>query len=366
MLNVLYAGSPEAAAEPLNYIAKSGKHRVVGVLTNPPSVQRRGKEPIATPVAQVAAALNAENPGYAIQVFTPNKLSEVYDKIAALNADILVCFAYGKIFSSEFLSFFKYGGINLHPSLLPLYRGCAPVPAAILHRDRETGITVQRIVREMDSGDILLQTHIPLTGRETTQSLLQTVSNQGGELLVSVLDAIEGGTVSPVPQNHAKATYFGMLKKEDGCIDWNDSAPNIEAKIRAFNPWPSAFTHVGGVQLAIHEATVFDEGTGARTDTDAMRDGNCSAAHAENNAVAGAHDGEKTANTENAKAVARANDLPHAAAGTVLGVDKQHGILIQTGAGVLAVQNLQWQTKRAMNWKDFMNGSRNFIGSLCE
>ncbi len=328
MLKILYAGSPDAAAKPLKEIAQSGKHRIVGVLTNPPSAQKRGKELIPTPVAQIAAEINSQDSGFystnPIQILTPNKLIEVYDTIKALNPDILVCFAYGKIFSQAFMEIFPKGGINLHPSLLPMYRGCAPVPAAILNCDKETGITIQRIVKEMDAGNILLQTKIPLTGKETSQSLLQTVSDAGGKLFLKVLDSIEDGSVSQheIPQDSAKATYFGMMKKEDGIIDWQDSAVRIDAKIRAFVPWPGTFTTVGGTPLLIHESAVYG--------------------------------GEEQPEWTTAKP------------GTVLGVDKKEGILIKTKKGILVAKNLQWQTKKAVNWKDFINGSRTFIGSVCE
>ena len=324
MLRILYAGSPDVAAKPLKEIAQSGKHLVVGVLTNPPSSQKRGKDLVPTPVEQAARELNSTDSykTHPIEILTPNKLSEVYDTIKALNPDILVCFAYGKIFSQAFMEMFPKGGINLHPSLLPLYRGCAPVPAAILNCDKETGITIQRIVKEMDAGNILLQTKIPLTGKETSQSLLQTVSDAGGELFLKILDSIEDGTVSEVPQDSAKATYFGMMKKEDGLIDWQDSAVRIDAKIRAFVPWPGTFTTVGGTPLLIHESAVYG--------------------------------GEEQPEWKIAKP------------GTVLGVDKKEGILIKTKKGILVAKNLQWQTKKAVNWKDFINGSRTFIGSVCE
>jgi len=327
MLKILYAGSPAIAAKPLIEIARSRKHQIVGVLTNPPAAQKRGKELVSTPVAQALKTLNDERAAAgepAIALFEPQKLSEIQSAIKELKADILVCFAYGKIFKPEFMSLFPLGGINLHPSLLPRYRGCAPVPAAILNQDKETGFTVQRLARQMDSGNILLQTKFKLNGTEYAEDILGKASEEGGSLFLEVLDKIENNTITETLQNEADATYSGMLKKEDSAIDWHDSAESICAKIRAFEPWPGASTEACGNVLIIHRASVYKDGSFNISDADAEKPG------------------------------------------TVLFSDKQNGILIKTGKGILAVQNLQWQTKKAMNWKDFMNGARNFTGSVCK
>lgn len=325
MLNIVYAGTPAPAAQPLAEILQSS-HHVLAVLTNPPSMQKRSRELIPTPVAREAEKYNTQHPEKPVCILTPVKLSEVYDIVAELHPDILVCFAYGKIFSRTFLSLFPLGGINLHPSLLPLYRGCAPVPAAIRNGDAETGISIQRIAYEMDSGALLSQTHIPLNGTETAESLLNDVSLQGGALLLDALNSIENGKASETPQNSTRATYCSMLQKEDGAINWADSACSIDAQIRAFYPWPGAFTNVQlspqgqTIKLLLHAASVYS--------------GTCTPDR-------------------------------HFVPGTVLGTDPDAGILIQTGNGILAVTSLQWQTKKAMNWKDFMNGTQNFTGSCC-
>lgn len=327
MLRIIYAGSPAIAAKPLIEIAHSKKHQIVGVLTNPPAAQKRGKELVSTPVAQALAAINQErkqNGESEIALFEPNKLLEVQDAIKELKPDILVCFAYGKIFKPEFMAIFPLGGINLHPSLLPRYRGCAPVPAAILNQDKETGFTVQRLAPQMDSGNILLQTRFALNGTEYAEDILEQASNEGGRLFLEVLEKIENNTIKETAQNEEDATYSGMLKKEDSAINWQDSAESICAKIRAFEPWPGASTVSNGTNLIIHRATVYKGGSYNAAD---------------------AQDKEP---------------------GTVLFSDKKDGILFKTGNGILAVQNLQWQTKKAMNWKDFMNGARNFVGSICK
>lgn len=355
MLRIVYAGSPDISARPLTELVNSGVCQVVAVLTNPPSPQGRSKQLVPTPVALAAEAANkmvnsttspdsntttivinatipANKTTAPIVILTPEKLDgTLREQIAVLKPDLLVCFAYGKLFGPKFMALFPLGGINLHPSLLPKYRGCAPVPVAILNRENETGVTIQRLAHEMDSGDILLQKVIPLTGRETSGSLLDDVSTQGGSLLIEVLQKIDQCQKSGLPldcrkQDGSQATFCQMLQKADGCIDWKKSAAEIDAQIRAFSPWPGAFTSLDGTVLRIHEATIAEA---------------------------------KTATVESQTSV-DSNIVP----GTVIGSNKKDGILIQTGNGVLAVTNLQWQAKKAMNWKDFLNGSRSFIGSI--
>ncbi len=323
-MKILYAGSPEQSAAVLKNLSSfdscgSERLEIVGVLTNPPSAKGRHGDLTPTPVAAVAEELG-------IPVLTPAHLdSAAREQVAALNPDILVCFAYGRIFGPKFMALFEKGGINLHPSLLPKYRGCAPVQAAILACEKETGITVQRVAQEMDSGDILIQEKRVLDGTENAESFLNRVGDEGAGLLKQALDMIASGNDSGVPQKNEDATYCTMLKKEDGAIDWTMSARRIDAQIRAFYPWPLAFTQgdCNGTMttLRIHEAAVYD-----------------------GNLPDGASDAEP---------------------GTVLAADKKLGILIQTGDGVLAVKKLQWQAKKAMNSTDFMNGTRNFVGTRC-
>lgn len=317
-MKILYAGSPDISARVLMDMQKlllaGGSHEIVGVLTNPPSAKGRHHELIPTDTGAAAAELG-------LPVLTPEHLdAAAREQVAALKPDILVCFAYGKIFGPKFMALFSEGGINFHPSLLPLYRGCAPAQAAILNREPFTGLTVQRLAQGMDEGDILVQEKLELTGTETAGSLLDDAAARGAELLLKALDALAAGTASPVPQDGSKATYCTMLKKEDGRVDWSQGAADIDARIRAYSPWPGAFTSVDGVQLKLLKAAVYNEGA------------ECACA-------------EKTA------------------AGTVIGVDKKAGILVQTGCGVLAVSELQWQAKKAMDFKAFLNGTKNFEGT---
>lgn len=319
MLRVVFAGSPECAVPALEAVATA--HQVVAVLSNPPAPVGRSREPVPSPVAQAAERLKAAgllSPD--VPVITPERITdEIRTQLAAVRPEAMACFAYGKIFGPKTLALFPRGAVNLHPSLLPRWRGCAPVPAAILAGDRETGISIQKMVKEMDAGEILAQKHYTIEPDETAGELLDRLSREGAPLLVEVLDRIEQGIADGVPQNHDEATYCGMLCKHDGEIDWTRSASEITAQIRAFHPWPGAFTHARGTDLLIHRALPFT----------------------------GESDSGQTP-------------------GTVLGVDKKAGILVQTGNGVLAITILQWRAKKPLDWKSFMNGTRDFTGTVLE
>lgn len=323
MLNIVYAGSPDVAAIPLIKLAKAQAagedFRIVGVLTNPPSAQKRSKELIPTPVAQAVNDIQQNN-NLQIPVLTPEKLDAACrTQIANLKPDLLVCFAYGHFFGPKFMELFPLGGINLHPSLLPKYRGCAPVPAAILNLDEKTGVTIQKIAQEMDAGDIVEQSIIELNGTETSSFLLNTAAEIGAELLVKIITQTSKSGELPQarPQDSSLATTCGTLCKEDGCINWNLSAKEIDARVRAFNPWPGTFTESNGNTLKLLQTCLFPNSN----------------------------------NTEKP-------------AGTVIDTDKQLGIMVQTGNGIICIQRLQWQTKKAVNWKEFINGSRNFLGTI--
>lgn len=316
MLRVLFAGTPECAVPSLEALARA--HRVVAVLTNPPAPAGRSGSPVPSPVEAAARRLMAEGAiAPDTPIITPEKLNDaVRAEIARARPDIMACFAYGKIFGPKTLALFPLGAVNVHPSLLPRWRGCAPVPAAILARDRETGITVQKMALEMDSGDVIAQMRIPLDGTETAESLLAHASALGAPLLVDAIGRFERGPVEGTPQDGSRATYCAMLRKEDGEIDWKLSAADIDAKIRAYAPWPGAFTVAGGNVLLVHKAHV----------------------HIESPAQGSAQ----------------------AVPGSIVGIDKKAGILVQTGDGILALETLQWRTKKALDFKSFLNGTRNF------
>jgi len=320
-MRILFAGSPAIAVPTFELLA--GTRDVVGVLTNPDSAKGRGKHVEPTDVAAAAERINLERMDRdlpAIPVIKAERLAaETRELVTALNPDILVVVAYGRIFGPKFLALFPKGGINLHPSLLPKYRGCAPIPAAILNRDTATGLSVQRLALEMDAGDLLAVERLPLDGSETTDSLSAVAAEKGAALVASVLDSIAAGTDRPIPQDNGAATFCEMLKKEDGHLDWSAGAEVLDARIRAFSPWPGAFTTHGSLKLNVLEAHPYRGFAGS----------------------------------------ARADSVP----GTVLGVDKAAGILVQTGDGLLALRRLQYETKKPLDWRSFLNGARDFIGS---
>ncbi len=335
MLRVIFGGSPAASAKCLELILKDSamsssipeeEYKIVGILTNPPSAQGRHKELIATEVEQYGRIWNqARNDD--IKIFSPLHIKEEErNQIAELKPDIFVCFAYGHILGPKFFSLFRFGGINLHPSLLPKYRGATPINQAILNCDEKSGYSVQKMSLAVDEGDILTQIEFGLTGTETAEQLLKQAALYGGSSITSLLRQIAKTDVLPesFPQT-GQASYCSQIKKEDGLINWKDSAKKIDAKIRAYTPWPGCFTFHNGVQLRILKAS----------------DAN--------------------------KIAAQDNSIPKnttAVPGTVLDYNKQRGILIQTGDGILIATELQWQAKKAMDYKSFMNGARNFLGSV--
>jgi methionyl-tRNA formyltransferase len=328
VVRILFAGSPAIAVPSLEALARlsleDDRFQLVGVLTNPDTKRGRHGEREPTDVGALADRLSRDFTGRSRQSpvqFKPEKLDgAVRDAIAALKPDLLVSFAYGRIFGSRFLSLFPLGGINIHPSLLPRYRGATPIPAAILGREKETGVTVQRLALEMDAGDILAQERFPLNGRETTLSLSQIAAAKGAELLLKVIRGLALDSLAGRRQNNNEATYCSLIRKDDGLIDWSLEAADIDARIRAYTPWPLCRTFHGEESLYILEGEVSEGGVPAA----------------------------------NAGSV-----LP----GTVLGIDRRLGILIQTGDGILAVSRLQYAMKKALGWRDFLNGARDFIGA---
>jgi len=309
-MKVLFAGTPSIAVPSFEVLCSMEEIELAGVLTNPDTP--KGRHGILQPTDVGEAA---EKFVGAFPVFKNAKLdSSAREQISLLKPDLLVSFAYGRIFGPKFLALFPLGGINIHPSLLPKYRGPSPVQAAIINRDTKTGITIQILSEEMDSGDILAVEELYLTGRETAESLSETVSKIASRMLPEVLIKIANGTCKATAQNHSEASYCHLISRDDGNINWNKSAPEIEALIRGFTPWPLCRTIHNGRELIILKADIW-------TGKDESRE----------------------------------------APGVVLGIDKKDGILVQTGDGILAVSMLQYQAKKALHWRDFLNGARDFL-----
>ncbi len=323
-MKVLYAGSPEAAAKTLKLLLEKQStcgFEIAGVLTNPPATQGRHKDLIPTPVETLARENN-------LPVFTPEHLDGASrEMIRPLGCDLLVSFAYGHIFGPKFLEMFPMGGINLHPSLLPKYRGCTPVPAAILNRDEKTAVTVQKLALKMDEGNILSQEVLSLDGTETSGNLLMKSAEIGADLISQLLkEASENGTLPEGKPQEGEPSYTGIIRKADGKIDWSKPAEEIDAMIRAYTPDPGCFTNDGNDVIRILKAVPQGEPA------------------------------ENTLDVTFAQAYAELQP------GTVLVSNPVFGINIKCGKGVLCVTELQKPGKKAMSAKDFLNGARNFIG----
>ena len=326
-MKMLYAGSPESSRKCLEILYEKQKEygfEIAGVLSNPPSAKGRHKELTPTPVAAFAIEHN-------IPCFTPEHLdSQAREEVSTLNADLLVCFAYGHIFGPKFLALFPFGGINLHPSLLPKYRGCTPVPAAILNGDSETGVSIQTLSLKMDEGDILAQKKLELRGDETCSSLLNDSAEIGAGLICDVIKSIvENGRLPEGKKQIGEPSYTNIIKKEDGKIDWNQAAKSIEAKIRAYFPEPCCWTLENGQPLRILCSKVL---TKQQLESSGIN----------------------------------ADSFSEEPVGKVVSYSKQNGILIKTGDGLLCLTSLQRQGKNQMNYKDFMNGARNFVGTVLQ
>jgi len=333
-VRVLFAGSPAIAAPALLEIA--ARHEVVGVLTNPESAQGRGKEILPTAVEAAAR----EKLGAGLPILKPERLdAAARAAVAALAPDILVAFAYGKIFGPKFLALFPRGGINVHPSLLPRHRGSSPIQQAILDRDAETGVSVQALALEMDAGGLYAVERFPLSGGETAAALSDRCALIGARLAAAVLDDIESGRASPRPQV-GTPTYCRKIAKEDGLIDWTEPAAAIGAKIRAFNPWPQAYSFLDGRRLNLLEAAPLGATAAA-----------CAVAQAPAAVASGEASGE-----------ASGQALPNPPPGTIIGMDKALGIVVATGEGCLALRKLQFAAKKALAYKEFANGLRGLAG----
>lgn len=306
-MKILFAGTPQIAVPSLQALA--AEFSIVGVLTAPDKVSGRGRRQTPPAVKSAAAELG-------LTVLQPSRLGlDARREAEKLGADLLVVFAYGRIFGPRFLSLFPHGGINMHPSALPLYRGPSPLTAAILDGVHRTALTVQRVAPEMDAGDILRQSPLVLDGTETTGSLTDIVSRAAPRELGAVIRDIDTGTARPRPQDPDRATYCRLTEKADGVLDWTRPAVVIERMVRAYQPWPKAQTTLNGEGLVI---------LGSETAEDAYAD----------------------------------TEEP----GTVVGVDKSRGILIQTGEGLLALTRLQLASRKPLDFRSFLNGADLEIG----
>ncbi len=247
-MKMIFMGTPDFARAALEKIIEAG-HEVLLVVTQPDKPKGRSGE---LQISEVKACA-LEN---GISVFQPVRIKEA-DSVAYLkqfDADIYVVAAFGQILSQEILDIPRFGCVNIHASLLPKYRGAAPIQQAIIDGEKETGVTIMQMAAGMDTGDILLQRTIPIAEDETGGSLFDKLSELGGELIVEALPRIENGELTPVPQDESRATKCGKLSKDMGKISFSKDAVTIANLVRGLNPWPSAFTYFNKKMLKIWRA----------------------------------------------------------------------------------------------------------------
>lgn len=251
MLKVVYLGTPEFAVPPLlkliDYDCK-----ITGVISQPDRKKDRKGNLIDTPVKAAAQKSG-------LKVYQFEKIKDSCDDLRRLNADIFITCAYGQILSQEVLNIPRYGVFNIHASLLPKYRGAAPVQWALINGEKKTGVTIMKTDIGIDSGEILLQKEIDIKDNDTGGTLLQRLSLLGAEAITEALDIIKSGEFSLQAQDEKEASYYPLIKKEDALIDFSDECKNIYNKIRAFNPAPVCFTHYNGDLLKVYTANIIEE-----------------------------------------------------------------------------------------------------------
>jgi methionyl-tRNA formyltransferase len=309
-MRIVFMGTPEFSVPPLEYLIKS-EYQVVGVYTQPDKPTGRGRTLEQLPVKRVALQ-------HGLELFQPVKLRNPDEvaRLAALKPDLILVAAFGQILPQSVLDIPKFGCLNIHPSLLPEYRGATPIPAAILAGDKETGVTIMLMDAGMDTGPIISQIIVGIESDDTTESLTTRLAQAGVRLLGEALPLWFEGSLKPQPQDGSKATYTKPVTKDDGTIDWQMSAVEISRRIRAFHPWPGCYTWWQGKLLKVLEAV---------------------ALHKEGSLTPG-------------RVVVLASGQP-----AVVGVE--------TGDGILGLLRIQLEGKRALTASEFLLGQRAFVGS---
>jgi methionyl-tRNA formyltransferase len=305
---IVFFGTPSFALPPLETLTR-GCDEVAAVVTQPDREKGRGRKVVSSPVKEVALQKG-------LPILQPEKVKEVLfqERLRGFGADLFVVAAYGQILPKAVLSLPKYGAVNIHASLLPKYRGSAPIAWAILNGEKKTGITTMLMDEGMDTGDILLQAETPILQDETTETLQDRLASLGAHVLAETLEKMKKGEIRPAPQDHSKATYAPMLRKEDGRIRWTKEAEEIDRQVRAFHPWPGAYTEWQGQILKIYKGEV-----------------------------------------RKGKATGKA--------GTVLWVGTDF-IEIETGRDSYLLKEVQLEGKRRMSVKDFLSGHPISVGEV--
>ena len=307
-MRVIFMGTPDFSVGTLNALIDAG-HDVCLAVTQPDKPKGRGKEMQFPPVKEAALS-------HGIEVFQPVKVREAscVEKLAEYKADVIVVIAFGQILPKEILELTPYGCVNVHASLLPKYRGAAPIQWSIIDGEDVTGVTTMQMDEGLDTGDMLLKTVVPITAEETGESLHDKLSEAGAALCVETLKGLEEGSIVSEKQGETPTRYASMLNKKMGNIDWNMSAKAIEQLIRGLNSWPSAYTYWGEKVVKIWKAEVSEIQTQAEP-------------------------------------------------GTVTEVTKE-SFFVQTGEGTLVVKELQIPGKKRMQADAFLRGYHLEEGTL--
>ena len=236
-MRIVFMGTPDFAVGSLKALAEAGKYEIVSVITQPDRPKGRGRQMLMTPVKEYALSQ-----GYEVHQPQRVKTPEFVAQLREMNPDLIVVAAFGQLLSQEILSMPKYGCINVHASLLPKYRGAAPIHYAIMQGEKESGVTIMQMDIGMDTGDMIKKVVVPIGENMTMGELHDELKVKGAELLLEVIDDIDAGKAMPEKQNEAEATYASLLKRDMERIDWSKAAADIHNLIRGFNPAPGAFT----------------------------------------------------------------------------------------------------------------------------
>lgn len=251
-MRVLFFGTPEFAVPSLEALLSCPTTQVIGVVTQPDKPRGRGQHVSASPVKQKAEAAG-------VPVWQPAKLrdEEFLDRVRALGPDLGVVAAYGKILPESLLQIPRLGMINVHASVLPKYRGAAPIQRAIIDGDTSTGVTIMRVVKELDAGAMILVDSLPIGANETSDELEPRLATLGAGLLMTAIDQLDQGKANEIPQDDSKATYASRIQKVDGRLEWDETAQAIHDRVRGLHPWPHAYTFHERARYVIHETRPF-------------------------------------------------------------------------------------------------------------
>ena len=301
-MRIIFMATPDFAVPVLKRLHESDEHEVVAVITQPDKARGRHGTPVPTPVKEYALSNG-------IDVYTPIKIRdpEFIEILRGIECDVMVVFAFGQILSSDILHMNKYGCINIHTSLLPVWRGAAPMQWAIMEGDEYSGVTIMQMDEGIDTGDILMSERVKLAPDETTQSLIDKLTDIGCDLIMDVLADAAKGSLTPVKQDDEKSSYAKILSKEMGRVDFTQSAVQTERKIRALSEWPGVYCSHAGKKVKFYKAEVVPENSAYRP-------------------------------------------------GVVSEVTKK-SFLIQTGDGQLRIRSLQPEGKKIMDAASFLNGN---------